>query len=208
MGSFSTDLQHARWWPRRAFVRRIGRYARGSREAFHVRLWLAQAIIHCIPQGLFGNVRAILYRWAGFTDIGRWTYIYGTLDLRGDGDLYPRLHIGEGTVINVPCMIEMNAPVRIGKWVGIGHHAQIITSSHEYGPPDQRRGRIKAAPVTIGDGAWIGAGSMILPGITIGSGAFVSAGSIVTKDVPSNAQVAGNPARVVGHLPDSASPAS
>jgi acetyltransferase-like isoleucine patch superfamily enzyme len=53
------------------------------------------------------------------------------------------------------------------------------------------------APVVIEDGAWIGAGSIILPGVTIGEGAVVGAGSVVTKDVPPMAVAVGNPAQVI-----------
>ena len=48
-------------------------------------------------------------------------------------------------------------------------------------------------PITIGDGAWIGAGAIILPGITIGKYAVIGAGSVVTKDVPDYTIAAGNP---------------
>jgi acetyltransferase-like isoleucine patch superfamily enzyme len=51
--------------------------------------------------------------------------------------------------------------------------------------------------VTIGDGAFIGASSIILPGIKIGSNSIIGAGSVVTKDVPENSIVAGNPAKLI-----------
>jgi len=55
----------------------------------------------------------------------------------------------------------------------------------------------KAQPVTIGDHVWIGTRALILPGVTIGDGAVVGAGSVVTKDVLPNGVVAGNPARLL-----------
>lgn len=51
--------------------------------------------------------------------------------------------------------------------------------------------------IIIEDDVWIGANSVILPGVTIKKGAVVGAGSVVTKDVPSYAVVCGNPARVI-----------
>lgn len=54
-----------------------------------------------------------------------------------------------------------------------------------------------AAPVQIGNKVWIGTGAIILKGVTIGDGAVVAAGSIVTRDVATNAVVAGNPAREI-----------
>ena len=56
---------------------------------------------------------------------------------------------------------------------------------------------IKAGDTSIGDGAWLGMRSMIMPGISIGQGAIVASGAIVTKDVPPYAVVAGNPARII-----------
>ena len=53
------------------------------------------------------------------------------------------------------------------------------------------------APIVIEEGAWIGAGAIILAGVTIGRNSVVGAGSLVTKDVPSNSVVAGNPARLL-----------
>jgi acetyltransferase-like isoleucine patch superfamily enzyme len=61
---------------------------------------------------------------------------------------------------------------------------------------------VQKAPITIGNGAWIGARAIILRGVTIGEGAIVGMGSVVTKDVAPNTIVAGNPARVVRELPD------
>ena len=55
----------------------------------------------------------------------------------------------------------------------------------------------KVRPITIGNNVWIGRGVMIMKGVNIGDGAVIGAGSVVTKDVPANSCVAGNPARVV-----------
>ncbi|HXH21582.1 MAG TPA: acyltransferase [Dehalococcoidia bacterium] len=61
---------------------------------------------------------------------------------------------------------------------------------------------VREAPV-IRRGARIGGGAFLLPGVTVGANAFVCAGSVVSKDVPERAVVAGNPARVIGHVPES-----
>ncbi|MEM3765634.1 MAG: acyltransferase [Candidatus Bathyarchaeia archaeon] len=61
-------------------------------------------------------------------------------------------------------------------------------------------GEWKLLPIKVKEGASIGAGATILPGVTIGKNAIVGAGSVVTKDVPDNAIAAGNPARVLRYL--------
>ncbi len=111
-----------------------------------------------------------------------------------------RLTVGEGTTINSPCLIDLNASVTIGRRVGMGHHTVIVTSAHDIGGPKERRGPIRPAPVKIGDGVWIGARSTILSGVTIGNGAVIAAGALVTRDVPSHTVVAGLPAKVVREL--------
>ncbi|WP_304522377.1 DapH/DapD/GlmU-related protein [Bacteroides sp. GM023] len=55
----------------------------------------------------------------------------------------------------------------------------------------------KKAPVTIGKNVFIGARSIVMKGVTIGDGVVIGAGSVVTKNVPANAIVAGNPAKVI-----------
>lgn len=55
----------------------------------------------------------------------------------------------------------------------------------------------KLTPTLVGKGASIGAGAVILPGVTIGKGAMIGAGAVVTRDVPDNATVVGNPARIL-----------
>jgi galactoside O-acetyltransferase len=60
--------------------------------------------------------------------------------------------------------------------------------------------KVKSEPIRICDDSWIGMNSIILKGVTIGEGAIVGAGSVVTKDVPAWTVVAGNPARVVKTL--------
>lgn len=189
-------------------VRRLRRQVRLQLGSIHFRLGLVQFLVRFIPEDNLSGFRAALYRWA-FPKISHRAYVIGKIDIRGEGDIYSRLSMGEKSNINTPCYIDLSAPVTIGSGVAIGNHVVIVTGTHEIGTP-ARRADYTLIPkaVTISDGAWIGACSFISPGITIGPGSFVSAGSVVTRDVPANAQVAGNPARVVGWLEGSLGSAS
>lgn len=94
--------------------------------------------------------------------------------------------------------------VTIGNNVLIGSGCLISdTDSHPIDWEDRlydRNQKTRKAPIVIKDNAFIGARSIILKGVTIGEGAVVGAGSVVSKDVPPYTVVAGNPARVVKTL--------
>ena len=75
----------------------------------------------------------------------------------------------------------------------IGPNVSLVSENHPI-DPTQRKSLI-GKPIVIKNNAWIGASATILPGITVGENSIVAAGSIVTKDVPDNTMVAGNPAK-------------
>ena len=110
-----------------------------------------------------------------------------------------RLVIGDGVFINHYAIIDCHHSITIGDRVMIGPHCYIGDFDHGTDPgrpiAEQREG--EAAPVCIGDGAWLGAGVIVLKGVTIGAGAVVGAGSVVTHDVAAGAVVVGNPARLL-----------
>lgn len=65
------------------------------------------------------------------------------------------------------------------------------------GVPPNRYVGVDNSPTSIGDNVWVGERAIILKGVSIGDGVTVAAGSVVTKSIPENAVVAGNPAKVV-----------
>lgn len=106
------------------------------------------------------------------------------------------LIIGKGTFLNRNVVVVAERQVTIGKFALIGWDA-IITDTNEH---DRYGIGPRCAPVTIGDHAWIGARSIVLPGVTIGEHSIVGAGSVVTRDVAPYTLVAGSPARFVKSL--------
>ena len=80
-----------------------------------------------------------------------------------------------------------------GENLGEGAIVQLISNNHDL----HERQILICKPVHIGKNAWIGAGATILPGVTVGENAVVAAAAVVTKDVPVNAIVGGNPAKLI-----------
>ena len=68
----------------------------------------------------------------------------------------------------------------------------------------RRESKEHAYPVTIGDDCWIGGGAIICPGVTIGNRCVIGAGSVVTKNMPDNSVVAGNPSVIIRRSSDGA----
>jgi maltose O-acetyltransferase len=89
--------------------------------------------------------------------------------------------------------------ITIGANVRIAHDVRII--AHD-AAVKHLTGYTEVRPVVIGDGCYIGAGAIILPGTKIGNGAIIGAGSVVRGEVPAGSVAAGNPARVIGEAGD------
>lgn len=110
-------------------------------------------------------------------------------------DLGCQISIGQHTYINANCVLLDGADLILEDNVLIGPGVQLLTVTHPKDPERRQQGWMIAKPVCIRAGAWIGGGAIILPGVTVGENAIVGAGSVVTRDVPANSTVAGNPAR-------------
>jgi len=103
-----------------------------------------------------------------------------------------KMEIGEGTAISMSAKLDLTNPrgIHIGRYSVVTFGAAILT--HDYINMVDR-------DVRIGDNCFIGAHSIILPGVTIGDGCIVAAAAVVARDVPPGSLVAGNPARIVEH---------
>jgi maltose O-acetyltransferase len=107
------------------------------------------------------------------------------------------IRLGVDVFLNFNCVILDVAFVTIGDRTQIGPGVQIYAADHPRDAETRRAGLELGRPVTIGNDVWIGGAAIVLPGVSIGDGATIGAGSVVTKNVPAHATVAGNPARVL-----------
>jgi maltose O-acetyltransferase len=134
--------------------------------------------------------RAGVLRAAGI-DIGPGTRIRPGSEFVND-----HLTIGARCFINASCVFDPgSATVTIGDDVNIGVGVVLVGVDHAVGPARRRAGDDTSAPVTVGDGCWIGARVVVLPGVTIAPGCLIGAGSIVTSDTDANGVYWGAPAR-------------
>jgi acetyltransferase-like isoleucine patch superfamily enzyme len=106
----------------------------------------------------------------------------------------------DGANIGFNCEIFSASRVVVGRDVLMAAYTYVIGGDHDFSDPSQPvvAQRRVSSGVTIGPGAWIGAGAKILDGVTIGARAIVGAGAVVRADVPDSAVAVGVPARVVG----------
>ena len=129
-------------------------------------------------------------------------------------ELFP--NIGENTHVHPPLQVNLGANVKIGSNVSILYNllcmsaggitiednvliaanCSLISNNHDF----KIREILTCKPILIKKNAWIGAGSIILPGVTVGENAIVGAGSVVTKDVAANTLVAGVPAKFIKNI--------
>lgn len=172
------------------------RVIRSELSSLQIRYLVTRCITALLPTYVANRLRSRCWRGLGW-DIGPEAVLLAGLNLSGTGAIRHRLHIGAGAWLNEGCRIELNDSVTIGDNAALGHDVLILTSTHRLGRHARRASELTTAPVEIGAGAWIGARSVVLPGVTIGAGAVVSAGSVVSKDVPADVVVAGVPARVI-----------
>jgi maltose O-acetyltransferase len=105
--------------------------------------------------------------------------------------------IGSDSGVNIGCVFDNLASITIGRGVSIGHEVMLLTSAHERGTGGRAAGPATGRPIVVGDGAWIGARAVVMPGVTIGAGSTVGAGAVVTRDCLPGETYVGVPARQI-----------
>jgi len=110
------------------------------------------------------------------------------------------IHVGENFYANFDCVFLDVCEIRIGKNCMIAPGVHIYTATHPLNPIERISGAEFGAPVQIGENVWIGGRAIINPGVKIGNNVVIASGAVVTKDVPDNVVVGGNPARVIKNI--------
>ena len=108
-----------------------------------------------------------------------------------------QIELGARSFVNFGAVILDSAAVRIGDDVQIGPGVHLVTPNHPLDADARRPGLEHAAPITIGDDAWLAARVTVLPGVTIGAATVIGAGSVVTGDMPARHLCFGNPCRAI-----------
>ena len=111
-------------------------------------------------------------------------------------------HLGDYVYVNFNLTLVDDTHVYIGNHVMIGPNVTIDTGTHPICPELRRDAVQYNLPVHIGDNVWLGAGTIVLPGVTIGENSVIGAGSVVTRDIPANVVAVGAPCRVLREISD------
>ncbi len=162
-----------------------------GRSAVAVQLWwIAQAVlIHPSPQIMYGWRRMVLRLFGA--RIGRNVRVRPSIRVT-----FPwKVEIGDDSWIGDGVELYSLGEIRIGRNAVVSQGSYLCAGTHDYRDPTFA---IEARPIVIGDQAWVAAQSFVAPGVTIGQGAVVGARSLVLKDVPAGMVAMGHPAKLHG----------
>lgn len=167
------------------------------------KLWIYKMLTWWLPESRCFGFKAALLRWAG-AKIGKNVRIYSSATFVGTGSLTigDDVHIGSGVFMSV----VSPAGIEIGNCIDIGPRVILLTGSHKINlddaPSNPLAGHIAgegtADSIRVADGCWLGARSMLLPGVVLSKKTIVAAGSIVTTSPQCEEKclLAGSPASV------------
>ena len=149
-------------------------------------------LFHLLPSSRYYKLKSKLLNLIGF-QVAKSARIVSSVKFLGIENIV----IGEDTFIGHETMItgSNKTTVTIGSYCDVSSKVTIVTGTHEVDLEGLHvAGKGMGKDIIIEDGVWIGINATILPGVKIGKKSIVAAGAVVTKDVPPNVLVAGNPA--------------
>ena len=129
-----------------------------------------------------------------FAEIGDDCYIEPPFHSNFGGE---HVHFGNHIYANFGLTLVDDTHIYAGHNTMFGPHVTVATAGHPIDPTLRAKEYQYNMPIHIGKNCWIGAGSLILPGVTIGDNTVIGAGSVGTKDIPSSVVAVGNPCRVM-----------
>ena len=134
-----------------------------------------------------------------FAEIGKDCYIEPPFRANWGGK---HIHFGNNVYANFNLTMVDDTHIYVGDYTMFGPNVTVATAGHPILPELREKVYQYNAPVRIGRNCWIGAGSVIVPGVTIGDNTVIGAGSVVTKDIQANVVAVGNPCRVLREIND------
>ncbi|MGL6184414.1 MAG: sugar O-acetyltransferase [Clostridium chrysemydis] len=132
-----------------------------------------------------------------FSELGEDCYIEPPLRANWGGK---NVHFGKGVYANFNLTLVDDGEIFVGDNVMFAPNVIIDTATHPIHPELRRKQAQYNLPIYIGDNVWIGAGSIVLPGVKIGKNSVIGAGSIVTRDIPENVVAIGSPCKVLREI--------
>lgn len=173
-----TRIRHHEYEPRKELDR-------GRPLWFELLWYMSKCVFFLSPLPWPAAWRSTIARAFG-AKIGKNVYIKPRVNIH-----FPwRLTVGDHTLIGEEVFILNFCPVQIGEQCCLSQRAFICTGNHDYRDP---LFPYRNAPITLGDGVWIGAQAFVGPGVVIGDEAVITAGSIVVGALPGNTVCSGNP---------------
>jgi putative colanic acid biosynthesis acetyltransferase WcaF len=138
--------------------------------------------------------RRIVLRMFG-ARVGKAAHIFPTVQIAVPWNV----SIGADSAVGDHAKLYSLGRIEIGSQATISQGAHLCAGSHDYRFADMP---LMKPPIVVGNGVWVCADAFIGPGVAIGHGAIVGARAVVTKDIPENKIVVGNPAQVIGDRPE------
>lgn len=157
------------------------------------RLYVANHVVSKLPSVA---ARMWFYRHVMGFDIASSATIFLGARFHCAGGLY----LGDRSVVNENCRLDPRGQLTIENDSILAAEVTILTADHDPGDPSFQAARVR--PVRIGHHVFVGTRAMILAGVSVGDGAVIGAGSVVTRSVPAYSIVAGSPARIIGKRPE------
>lgn len=156
----------------------------------HLRLRALELLFSGVPPWVAGRIRTYAMRAAGLR-IGRASIFWGMPTLAGSGAFERRLSVGTDCGFNAGSFFDLEESITIGDHVAVGHDVMFLTTTSRRALAAGSAGAPRRGPIVIGNGVWLGARAMVLPGVTIGKSSVIGAGVVVTEDVPENTLLTG-----------------